>query len=642
MKKPIILVFTVLFWASAAMAQPAGAARESEPQEQVFNGILGPTYYWVSRDRSSRAAEYEFLEKSVGGVLQTEWDPLPHRFSLDTNYLNRKDYFGEMDYAYRDVVVVNLLARGVFHNLDHLSLGTDDPTTPGVSFTDLNPADQYGVESQLNKAFIRFKYPDFPFHVYAEAITTERDGKIQQIFLRGFTGGLDKVSQSRDIDWHSQEVRVGVNSHLGPVEADYSHAEKKFESRSAKALFDVYPLFTVPHNEVPDLKSSSDTVKLHTSYTGKIVAAATYSNGVKKNTDSGAKADFQNAAGDLTITPVPGLLLVFKYRHYDLAQGDPDTVTLPGTGSVFNVRAPISSTRDVMSGAVRYRVSNRMIVRGEYAVDLAVRDVFHGPDFNPLRIAPTPMGTGPNSWDVAHRTLKSTEKLGISYRVTNKLSLRADYAASQVTNPAYASDPDRIDSGKATVTWTPVRRLIALASYGGVREKRDNLTAPLAGGSRKAERDQALGSITLLMGKRSSVTASYLYFQNKTKESLTFTDLSGAFTVEDRVPYGDKAQVLALSASHSVSEAATLTAEASKSYSSGSFRVDGSVPGTTGIDDLSDLKVVEDIYTAGLEMRINRNMGGELRYQHRHFDNKIDNTQDGRVDIALAALHVRW
>jgi hypothetical protein len=635
-----MLIF--LFWASSAMAQTAGGAREQEPQEQVFNGLAGPTYNWVSLDRSTRAGEYEFLESSFGGVLQTEWDPLPHRFSLDTNYLNRKDYIGEMDYAYRDVVVVNVLTRGMFHNLDHLSVGIDDPTTPSPRFTDLNPGDQYGVESQLRKAFIRFKTPDFPFHIYAEAITTDREGKIQQLFLRGFTGGLDKVSQTRDIDWNAQEVRVGVNSHLGPLEADYSHSEKKFQSLSDKAMLDVYPLFAVPHNEVPELKSSSDTVKLHTSYTGKIVAAVTYSSGDKKNVDSSAKADFKNAAGDLTITPAAGLLLVLKYRHYDLTLSDPDTVTLPGVGSTFNVRVPMSSTRDVMSGSVRYRVTDRMMVRGEYAVAITVRDAVHGADFTPLQIAPTQTGTGPNDWDVAHRTLKSTEKLGISYRFTNKLSLRADYAAAQVTDPAYADDPDRIDSGKATVTWSPFSRVIALASYGGVREKRNNLAAPLAGGSRTADRDQALGSVTLLVGKRSSVTASYLYFKNKTSESLTFTDLAGAFSVEDRVPYGDKAQVFSLSASQSVGEGATVTAEASKSYSSGSFRVDGSVPNTTGIDVLSDLRLVEDIYTAGLELQFSRNIGGELRYQHRHFDDKIDNTQDGRVDIALAALHVRW
>jgi hypothetical protein len=635
-------MFIFLFWASASPAQMASDSSESEPQQWAFNGLLGPSYYWVSLDRSPRAAEYQFLYSSFGGIVQTEYDPLPHRFSLDTNYLNRKDYIGEMDYSYRDVVVVDLLTRGMFHNLDHLDLGVDDPTTSSPSFTDLNPGDRYGIESQLRRAFVRFKTPNFPFHLYADAITTDREGKVQQLFLRGFTGGLDKVSQTRDIDWNSQEVWVGVNSHLGPVEADYSHSEKKFLSLEDKALFDVYPLFAVPHNLAPDLKSSSDTIKLHTSYTGKIVAAVTYSSGDKKNLDSGAKVDFRNAAGDLTITPVSGLMLVLKFRHYTLDSSGPDTVTLSGIGSTFNVRVPISSNRDVVAGTIRYRVTDHMIVKGEYTVDLIERDAFHGTDLTPLQIAPTPTGTGPDAWDVAHRTLKSTEKLGISYRLTNKLSLRADYSATQVTDPAYAADPDRISSGKTTVTWTPYSRIIALASYGGVREKRDNLTAPLAGGNRKADRDQALGSVTLFLGNSSSVTASYLYFKNKTSEVLTFTDQAGAFNVEDRVPYGDKAQVFSVAASQALGEGATLTAEASKSYSSGSFRVDGSVPNTEGIDVLSDMRVVEDIYTAGLEMQFSRNVGSELRYQHRHYDDKIDNTQDGRVDLALATLHVRW
>lgn len=641
MKKHIILMFIFLSWASASPAQMADSS-EPEPQEWGFNGLIGPTYYWVSPHGSPRAAEYQFLESSVGGILQTEYDPLPQRFSLDMNYLNRKDYFGEMDYAYRDVVVVDILTRGMFHNLNHFGLGIDDPTTLSPSFIDLNPGDRYGIESQHRRAFVRFKTPDFPLHLYAEAVTTDREGKVQQLFLRGFTGGLNKVSQTRDIDWNSQAVRVGVNSHLGPVEADYSHSEKKFQSLSDKALFDVYPLFVVPHNLAPDLKSSTDTIKLHTSYTGKIVAAATYSSGEKKNGDSGARADFRNAAGDLTITPIPGLLLVLKYRHYTLDSSGPDAVTLPGIGNTFNVRVPISSNRDIMNGAIRYRITDHMVVKGEYTVELIEREADHGADLTPLQIAPSQTGTGPNEWNVAHRTLKSTEKLGLSYRLTNKLSLRADYSATQVTDPAYAADPDRINSGKSTVTWTPFSRVIALASCGGVREKRDNLTAPLAGGSRKADRDQALGSVTFLVGNRSSVTVSYLYFKNKTSESLTFTDQSGAFNVEDRVPYGDKAQVFSFGASQALGEGATLTAEASKSYSSGSFRVEGSVPNTAGIDVLSDLRVVEDIYTAGLELQFSRNVGSELRYQHRHYDDKIDNTQDGRVDIALATLHMRW
>jgi hypothetical protein len=627
MKKYTILLLLFMLWASAAAGQQATGAKEPETQTYVFEGFVGPAYNWVDSQGSTRAAEYDYLKSSFGGDVHVEYDPLPQRFSVETHYLNQKDYFGEMDYAYRDVVLFNFLARGVYHNLDHLTFGPDDLTTPSPSFTDLDPNAEYALENALRRGFIRFKTPDFPFHIYADATTIDRTGTIQQRFLRGFTGGLDKVSQSRDINWGSQDVRVGLNSHLGPVEVDYNHAEKKFTARgSDKVLYDVYPLFTAPHNEVPNLTSSTDTIKLHSSYTGRVVAAAAYSSGERKNKDSGAKAEFRDAAGDLTLTPVAGLALVVKYRHYDLSVNNPDTVAVPGIGGIVAVRDSISSKRDIVSGVARYRVTDRLTAKGEYAVDSIDRNI----------------GTGPDAWDVAHRTTKATSKLGLYYRMMSKLALRADYSAAQVENPAYPDDPDRINAGTLGVTWTPVQRLIAFASFGEVQEKRNMLTAPLAGGGRKTTRDQALGSVTFLVGNRSSITASYFYYKNKTNQTLTFQDDAGNFLLDWSAPYNDTAEVFSLAASQALAEGVMVTADASRSYSKGNFRVDGSVPGTTGIDTLSDLKVVEDIITAGLEVQFNKNTGGEFRYQYRKYDDKINNTQDGRVNTAMTTLYVKW
>lgn len=644
MKKSLILLLLLALWASPAAAQQAAETQAQEPLEE-FNGKVSAGYWGVSLSGSPRAGEYEYLKSSAAGALNLEWDPLPHRFLMESSYLNQKDYFGEVDYAYRDVVLFNMYTRGMYHNLNHYSFGPLASTPPAVTFTDLNPNDQYAIENQLSRAFIRFKTPDFPFHLYADVTTLDRDGLVQQRFLRAFTGGLNLVSQSRDIDWDAHEVRMGMNSHLGPVEIDYNHAEKKFESRgSERILSDTIATFTIPHNLVPDLKSSSDTVKVHTSLTGRFVAGATYSVGEKKNEDSGAKADFHNAAGDLTLTPIAGLVFAFKYRHYDLSVNNPDTVTAttPNGPTTYAVRDSISSKQDVIAGALRYRLNERLTAKAEYAVNAIERDVWHGNDFIPLQISPTTAGTGPNSWEVAHRTLKSTEKIGISYRIMNRLSLRADYSATQVSNPAYADDPDRINSANIAATWTPGQRIITLVSYSGIREKRDDLSAPLAGGSRKSDRDQALGSITFLVGKRSSLTASYLYLKNKTSETITFTDAAGLFNLESGVPYADKAEIFTLSASQAVAERILLTADASKSYSKGRFRVDGSVPDTTGIDSLSDLNVVEDIYTVGLEIEFTKDISGELRYQQRHYDDKIDNTQDGRVNSILATVSAKW
>jgi hypothetical protein len=642
MKKFAIIIPVFLLWASSAHAQQATGVTGPVSEQVVTEGFIGPAYNWVNQEGSGRASEYEYLKSSAGGDLHLEYDPLPQRFDLETHYLNQKDYFGEMDYAYRDVVVVNGLSRSLFHNLEHQNFGPDAQTTPSTSFTDLNPNDQYGVQNQMNHAFIRFKTPDFPFHLFADTTTVERNGTIQQFFLRGFTGSLDQVSQSRYIDWKTQETRVGANSHLGPVEAEYDHTQKTFDSGSGNVLFDVYPLFTAPHNEVPDFKSSSDTVKIHTTLTGRIVAAVSYSSGEKTNQDSSVKADFRNAAGDLTLTPFGGLAVVLKYRHYDLSESGPDTVTVAGLGNTYSVRDAISSKKDVGTGVIRYRLTDQITVKGEYTVESIERSTGSGEILSPLQLAPVSAGTAPDFWDVAHRTLKTTEKLGIVYRIMGKLSLRADVSSAQVENPAYADDPDQVNSAKVTATWTPTSRVIALVSYGGIRERRDYLSAPLAGGSRTTDRDQALGSLTYLAGNSTSITASYLYFNNKTRETLTFTDLSGNFNLESGVPYGDTAQVYSLSASQAIREGLVLTADASKSFSSGQFRVDGTVPDTTGIDTLSDLKVVEDIYTAAVEAQITKTIGSDVRYQYRQYEDKVDSTQDGRVHTILATLYMKW
>ena len=54
------------------------------------------------------------------------------------------------------------------------------------------------------------------------------------------------------------------------------------------------------------------------------------------------------------------------------------------------------------------------------------------------------------------------------------------------------------------------------------------------------------------------------------------------------------------------------------------------------------MKVVEDIYTVAVEIQFARNVGGEVRYQYRQYDDKIDNTQDGRVHTTLATLFTKW
>ena len=653
--KNIILIFIVfVLWASLTAAAQGAGEQTSEAQSMEalgtnFEGRVGVGYRWMSLDGNPKAGEYDFIKSSPTGVLDLEYDPLPHRFVLESYFLNHKDYFGEMDYAYKDVVLFNGYTRDMFHNLNHYSFGPPS-TTPGVTFTDKNPGAEYGIENQLRRAFVRFKTPDFPFHLYAEVLTVDREGTIQQRFLREFTGGADKVSESRDVDWNTQQVRVGANSHLGPVEVDYSHMEKKFESIVNKELFDVYPPSTtqVPHNLTPDLKSSSDTVKIHSSYSGRLVLAGTFTSGDKKNEDSGAKVNFWNSAGDITYMPVTSVIMAVKYRHYNIDESNPaqvNNVTPFGT-TVVNVRDAISSSKDVITGTLRYRATDRLTLRGEYVSETIDRTVG-----TPGTLLPSPPASARAFWDVPDKTTKGTAKLGLAYRVMNKVTLRADYSQTKVDNPAYNTDPDKSQSARVSLSWMPTPRFNTLLSYSTVRETRDRLAWDLMGvplnvigGNREAARDQGLASFTALVGNRSSVTLSYAYFKNKVDQTAALEDGTGAIALEPGVPYDDVAHVGSIALTVAPVDSVNLTASASRSYSRGNFSLAGAgtVTNVTGIAELSSLKVVDSTYAAGIEVQHSKYVASELQYQYRRYEDQIDSTQDGTLKTILATLSMKW
>lgn len=640
MKKFIALMAVLTLWASPGMAQQAAGEKAAESDLGVAPEVrIGGGYYGITQNGNTMAAEYQYLKSSPSGILDLEWDPLPHRFVLKSYFLNPKDYFGEVDYSYRDVVVFNGYARSLFHNLQHYSFGPDDPATPSPSFTDLNPLDAYGIGNQLNRGFIRFKTPDFPFHLYANVRTIDREGSIQQRFLT--SGGLNKVSQSRAVDWNSSEYQVGMNSHLGPIEADYSHTEKKFEDIGAKVLYDTSTGIPIPHNLIPDIKSSWDTIKLHTSYSGRFVLAGTYTNGDRTNEDSAAKVKFTNAAGDLMFMPVTSVIFSLRYRHYDQDVTNPDTVTVTGVAT-YNVRDSISSTRDVVSAVLRYRATERLTLKAEYTGDTTDRTRGQLGTF----VTAPPVGQQA-FWDVPESTTKSTAKVGFNYRVQKKLIFRGDYSLTSVDNPAYATDPDKANNARVAFIWTPSAKFNSMLSYAIAREKRDELTAPLAGGSRDADRDQALASATVMIGKRTSLTASYGMYKNKVDQTVTLVDGTGLGEVpvlEPGVPYTDTSHVGTLALTVAPKDGMNITGSATRSYSRGNFRLSGAdgVTNVAGIAELSDLKVVDTVYSAGVELQLTRFVSTELRYQYRRYDDKIDDAQDGTMKLALATLALKW
>jgi outer membrane receptor protein involved in Fe transport len=133
-------------------------------------------------------------------------------------------------------------------------------------------------------------------------------------------------------------------------------------------------------------------------------------------------------------------------------------------------------------------------------------------------------------------------------------------------------------------------------------------------------------------------------FQNKVEQTVTLQDGPGVLELEPDVPYDDTSHVGSLALTVAPSEGLSLTGSASKSYSRGSFRLAGAggVTNVSGIAELSDLKVVDTVYTAGVEMEFNRYLSSELRYEHQDYDDEIDSAQDGKVRLILATVFLNW
>jgi hypothetical protein len=87
-----------------------------------------------------------------------------------------------------------------------------------------------------------------------------------------------------------------------------------------------------------------------------------------------------------------------------------------------------------------------------------------------------------------------------------------------------------------------------------------------------------------------------------------------------------------------------LTASGSRSYSRGNFTLagTGSVTNVGGISELSNMKVIDNVYAAGIEVELSKNIDSEIRYQYRQYDDQLDNAQDGKVKTLLATLSMKW
>lgn len=656
MRKTLFIFFVFLIISgNAVSAQEIGVGEAEVVSEEVYTfPVIKPTgnifggYRLVDYSGSERVEEYEYLHDSISLGGEGWAFPFPHRLHFEIDVKNRKDYFGDVGYSYKDIVLFRDINRTLFHNLENINLVDLNTSTssPGVDVRDKDK--EYGVRTGINDMFLRFKTPDFPFHVYFDGMTVKKDGTQQQRSLlgAGYFNSITRTSQSRDIDWQTTNYAIGTNSHLGPVEVDLSHREKRFDVNGDKVLYDTYSAAvagstterasgTYPHNLIPELRGLSNTLKIHTSYSGKLVASATFSKTERKNEDSGARADYFMGSGGVTWMPITRLTFFVKYRHNERSIDNPDTATITDASNssntyTYQTKSSISSITDTVSGTVRYRPISKLTLRADYSFEDIRRE-------------------NADEWGLTDSTRRNTVSLSADTRILKNLTFKAKYTHKEIDDPAYNTEPNHSDEGRLSVSFIPLPQINALLSYSIAQEKRDDLfyLDTEEAKNKDAKRDKFLGSITFLLLKNLSLTTSYAYMHNNVTQDIEYHDTSGNPKVDYGVPYKDIAHSYSANVNYMAKDNVNLNAGITHTLSKGAFYPSSQdLLEPTSVASFSDINVRETSYAVSGEYQLKHGLALRIDYRYSVFndvlDNPYDDVEDGTAHIVLLTLSKRW
>ncbi len=615
--RPALLA--MLFCACFAMG-----ARADEPSIYTFPEVepsyaVKAGYRFVGLEGSERAIEYEHPEGAPYLGIKAVVFPLPHRIYLEIEGVGDRDYFADLGYAYGDKLVSRWVRRSIYHNLENIELVE---LSPIFAVDRRDGGEDYGVQTVLDDVYLRGKPLNFPFHIYATVERSEKRGTAQQRFLAG-AGNFTRTSRERDIDWTSDVVTLGANSHLGVLEIDYAHSEKRFRPGGDDVMSDLYATGTYPHNVVSETEGSTDTVKVHTSYTGRVTASATFSRTHRENTTSDAEADYDMAQGELTIVPTERAMLALKYRRLIKDTTTPDTLPAQYLGfpafttATAVARENISTTEETYEGLFDYHVTRSTMVGVNHRIRQTGRRNNGG-------------------WNVPDTTTRRETRVFLRTRLPWQARFRAHYQHVEQEDPAYNSEPERADSGMLYLSMSPSGRALAVLVWEQAHERRSSLKfADSRAEDRSVRRQGGTAMFSYMVGERSTLSASYAFMQRRVRQDLYYETV-----FSNNVEYKETAHIYSLGFNHTTKTDLALHAGVSRTTGMSRFDEDG-------VDSFSELGVRQTRYELGADYRGTGRFGYCLEGKYLDFDDTVENDEnpameDGSAWLVLAGISASW
>lgn len=640
----LVVGFALFFWVRSGLTaetgeSPPAAAAETAPllpeEPAPYYQTVGDYFFgyrWVSNQDSLKAAEYIYPHSSLTFGFDVLSCPLPWRYHVNSEFLSDNDFYTDAGFAYKDLILYRDLLLGTHHNLNHYSY--QFPGETGLTNSDRNPGDLYDTDYVSNLASLRLKAPDFPMHAFLNQRHIERDGLVQQRFLLGYFGSLNKVSESREIDWKSDAVKLGANSHLGPIEIEYAYDQADFSPEGDTALYDTYPDLaarpgdTYPHHVIADTESSENSVKLHSSYTGSVVTAATLSNLYQKNNYSETESSTAKGFFDFSWIPDPVVGLFFKYRHRNEEIDTPDMVTLNGISRTLNysVREGVSYDKDKLSLSARYR-------------PLKILALFTGYEFSLLD------RNDVSEWAVLPEETKiHTLTFTAQANPADTLKAKANYEYKNYDQPAYNDIPDNAHKLRLTTTYMPtlwlnldLEYILTISDREGLRYLNPTPAVLLEIGDRNSKSDQLLTSLTTALSANASLTASWFYQRWDVEQDLTYgkrslANLGDLPYIDTGVPYVDESNSFSLSVAYTPRPDISLITGLTYTITEGETGYEDVVGGADfSLSSFSAVKASETILSLEVTKKLSKEWEVGVRSYLGLYDDRAYGLLDGNI-----------
>lgn len=465
----------------------------------------------AGRVESSKAGEYYYGDSSGSGGFFYKNAHLPQRIHLEMDYFSDNEWYGDFRYSYLDYVQVRLLPSRFYHNLDNLKVydftGAVDSSAE-ISINDQSVKD-YGLTIDIDKYLLRFKTPNFPFHIYSDGEIVKRKGTQQARFLGGsaFFSNLVRVTEAREIDQENQAFSIGANAHIGPIEIDIAHKNRSFESNVAAPTYN----YTNPsgstasaHNVTPKLEATTNTLKIHTSHSGRVFVSATYSEMDKENEYSKAEAKNTMSYGEIFWLPTSYLALTTKFRHQENTATAPATVKATnwlGSPTTYTVNPGVASETDIATVSLKYSLIPKTNLSLRYMKKIKTVD-----DQSAL------------AWSNPGKTTKDEYELSITNWAIPKVRTTAKITISQVdtklNTTSINNEPNQTNKYSLGVTWSITPTLVFHSSGYLTQEETDDnrmsgkITAASNG---EALRQLYLASLTYMVNEKLTISPTYTY-----------------------------------------------------------------------------------------------------------------------------------